>query len=194
MHAKDIMSTPAYTVRADAPVSEAVALLERHAITAAPVVGEDDVLVGLISELDLLRLAASGVPAAPFAAPRRVRDVMSGLPVAAWPDADVADLAAVMVGQGAHTVPVVAQERVVGVVSRCDVLRTLLPTGDAVQREAQHRLDVYADGRRRWSVTVHDAVATIDGEFDDDTERMVAEALVRTIAGVRAARCVARSA
>lgn len=115
---------------------------------------------------------------------------MSGRPVMAWPDADVADLAAVMVKYGAHTVPVVVDEQVVGVVSRCDVLRTLLPTDAAAQREAQRRLDTYADGRHRWPVCVHDTIATIDGRFDDDTERAVAEALVRTTAGVTAVRVV----
>lgn len=50
MHAKDIMSAPAYTVRADAPVAAAVDLLERQSITAVPVVDEGDVLVGLVTE------------------------------------------------------------------------------------------------------------------------------------------------
>ncbi|WP_432840455.1 CBS domain-containing protein [Dactylosporangium sp. CA-092794] len=195
MHAKDIMSTPARTVHADAPVAEAVALLERQSITAAPVVDEHDVLVGLVSELDLLRHQASPAAraGAAEAGARRVRDVMSGLPVTAWPDAEVTDVASVMVAQDVHTVPVVVSGHVVGVVSRCDVLRTLLPTDAAARREAQRRLDVYADGRRRWPVTVDDGVATIGGEFDDDTERAVAEALVRTTAGVGAVRVTAPS-
>ncbi|HTJ33733.1 MAG TPA: CBS domain-containing protein [Dactylosporangium sp.] len=187
MHAKDIMSTPAHTVRADAPVGDAVALLERYAITGVPVVDDAGTLVGLISERDVLRQAASG------RAPQRVGDVMAGLPVSAWPEADLADLAAVMVQRDAHTVPVVTEEHVIGVVSRCDVLRTLLPTDDAAEREAQRRLDTYADGRRRWPVHMHDGVATIDGRFDDDTEIAVAEALVRTTAGVDAVRVTARA-
>ena len=55
MHAKDIMTAPAHTVRADAPLQDAVALLEQQSITAEPVVDERGVLVGLISELDVLR-------------------------------------------------------------------------------------------------------------------------------------------
>ncbi|GGM68144.1 HPP family protein [Dactylosporangium sucinum] len=193
MHAKDIMSTPAYTVHADAPVSEAVTLLERRSITAAPVVDEHDLLVGLVSEVDLLKNQAR-TGAAPSATAQRVRDVMSGLPVTAWPEADVADLADAMVRRAAHTVPVVVEEHVVGVVSRCDVLRTLLPTDDAAQREAQHRLDVYADGRRRWPVTVHEAAATIGGEFDDEAERSAVVALVRTTPGVTTLQVRARAA
>lgn len=180
MHAKDIMSTPAYTVHADAAVAEAVALLERRSITAAPVVDDRDVVVGLVSEVDVLRdRARAGAPST-----RRVRDIMSGLPVTAWPEADVADLAAVMVRRGAHTVPVVVEEHVVGVVSRCDVLRTLLPTDDAAQREAQRRLDAYADGQQRWPVSVRAGAATVEGEFDDEAERAAVVALVRTTPGV----------
>ncbi|MER7281867.1 CBS domain-containing protein [Dactylosporangium sp. NPDC000244] len=191
MHAKDIMSTPAHTVRADAPVAEVVGLLEHYSITAVPVVDDGGTLVGMVSERDILQQAAS--LAAPGGPPRRVRDVMAGLPVTAWPEADVSDLAAFMVQRDAHTVPVVMQEHVVGVVSRCDVLRTLLPTDEQAQNEAQRRLDNYAGGRRRWPVVVHDGVATVDGLFDDDKELAVAEALVRTTAGIAAVRMQSRT-
>ncbi|GAA3199689.1 HPP family protein [Dactylosporangium siamense] len=192
MRAKDIMSAPAYTVRADAPVAVVVELLERQSITAVPVVNERGVLVGMVTEGDLLRREAGGATVGDLGV-REAREVMSARPVMAWPDADVADLAAAMVKHDTHTVPVVVEERVVGVVSRGDVLRTLLPTDDAAQREAQHRLDAYADGQHRWQVHVHDTVASIDGQFDEDTERAVAEALVRTTAGVTAVRVTARS-
>ncbi|WP_426512791.1 HPP family protein [Dactylosporangium sp. McL0621] len=182
MHAKDIMSTPVYTVRADAPVADAVALLERYSITAVPVVDDGGTLVGMVGERDVLRRAAS--VSRRDGEPSFVRDVMGGLPVTAWPTADVADLAAVMVQRDAHTVPIVNEEHVVGVVSRCDVLRTLVPCDAAAEQEAQRRLDNYAGGRRRWPVAVQDGVATIDGRFDDDRELAVAEALVRTTAGI----------
>ncbi|MEU7875405.1 CBS domain-containing protein [Dactylosporangium sp. NPDC049140] len=134
MRVKDIMSSPACTVRADAPLGDAVALLEERSITAAPVVDDDGMLVGMVSELDLLRqrLARTRLAAGPL----RVREAMSGLPMAAWPEAHVAAVAQAMVEHGAHTVPVVVDEHVIGVVSRCDVLRTLLPTAASAQRDA----------------------------------------------------------
>ncbi|WP_433087052.1 CBS domain-containing protein [Dactylosporangium sp. CA-052675] len=201
MHARDIMTAPARTVRVDAPLRDAVSLLEELSVTAAPVVDERGVLVGLISEVDLLRQQTSRMRAAmrggtapadraPVPGPEtlRVAEVMSGLPVVAWPDADVTDIAAMMVQHGVHTVPVVADERPVGVVSRCDVLRTILPTDMSARAEAQRRLDAYAGGRHRWSVTVDDGVAAVEGAFDDAAERAVADALVGTTAGVRSLR------
>ncbi|MFG2041870.1 HPP family protein [Dactylosporangium sp. NPDC048998] len=189
MHVKDIMTFPAQTVRADAPLGDAVTLLEDRSYTAVPVVDDSGALVGMISEVDVLRRRLSG------SAPReagggRVREAMSGLPLSAWPDADVIDVADAMVNRDAHTVPVVVEEHVVGVVSRCDVLRTVLPTERAAQREAQRRVDVYADGRHHWPVTVRDTVATVEGTFDDDTERAVVEALVRTTMGIDTVRVV----
>ncbi|MEV4135245.1 signal transduction protein, partial [Dactylosporangium sp. NPDC049742] len=85
------------------------------------------------------------------------------------------------------------EEHVIGIVSRCDVLRTILPTDDSAQREAQRRLDSYAGGRHRWSVAVHDATATVDGSFDNDMELAVATALVRTTQGVNEVRVSAQS-
>ncbi|MEV4141595.1 CBS domain-containing protein, partial [Dactylosporangium sp. NPDC049742] len=94
MHVKDIMTAPVHTVRAEAPLDDAVALLERESITAVPVVDERDVLVGVISELDVLRqqtaAAVAGVAPGGRGAPTpRVGEVMSSLPLVAWPEADV---------------------------------------------------------------------------------------------------------
>ncbi|WP_327002810.1 CBS domain-containing protein [Dactylosporangium sp. NBC_01737] len=185
MHAKDIMSQPAHTVRTDEPVGHAVALLEQAQITSAPVVDERGTLVGSISEFDLLR--RRGTVAAPDrpGPPPRVAEVMSSMPVAGWPEADVADIARLMVERGVHSVPIVSDdEHVIGVVSRCDVLRTIMPTDEAAGREAQRRLDAYTGGERRWTVAVQDRAAVLSGASDDATERDIAAALVRTTAGI----------
>ncbi|GAA2631372.1 hypothetical protein GCM10010399_74450 [Dactylosporangium fulvum] len=181
MRAKDIMSRPAHTVRADQPVADAVALLQREHIASAPVVDADGVLVGLVSELDVLR-------AQPGGGSRPVREVMSGHPVAAWPDADIAELARLMVDRNAHNVPVVTGEHVLGVVSHRDVLRTVVPTDETAAAEAQRRLDTYAGGRPQWTVSVTGGAAAVTGPLDDDTDRAVVVALVGTTAGVRDVR------
>lgn len=190
MRVKDIMSSPACTVRADAPLGDAVALLEERSITAAPVV-DDGVLVGMVSELDLLRQRLARTRQA--AGPLRVREAMSGRPVAAWPEAHVAAVAQAMVEHGAHTVPVIVDEHVVGVVSHCDVLRTLLPTAASAQRDAQRRLDTYAGGQRRWQVTVKGSTATVAGAFGDETEQRIVEVLGGTTAGVDTVRVAERT-
>ncbi|MER7281891.1 CBS domain-containing protein [Dactylosporangium sp. NPDC000244] len=137
--AAEIMTAPAWTIGCDASLDDALALLERLSITTMPVVDERQALVGLISDMDLLRERTGGLRAvARGCAPavvrpgacRRVAEVMSGLPLVAAPGTTVAEVAAIMLQQGLRTVPVVAGDRVVGVVSRGDVLATLL-TGTA---------------------------------------------------------------
>ncbi|TMR88971.1 HPP family protein [Nonomuraea basaltis] len=55
MLVREVMSSPAITVRRTDPVRRAIRTLYGHDITAAPVVDDSDRLVGVVSELDLLR-------------------------------------------------------------------------------------------------------------------------------------------
>lgn len=71
-----------------------------------------------------------------------------------------------------------------GIVSRRDTLRAMVRSDDMLTAEAQHRLDAYADGQRRWTAAVEGGVARITGDFDDDTEPAVVVVLARTVPGV----------
>jgi osmotically-inducible protein OsmY len=73
---------------------------------------------------------------------------------------------------------------VVGIVSRRDILRTVVRTDDMVQQDVQYRLDEYAGGVQRWLATVEDGVVLIDGALDDDAERTVVTVMARTVPGV----------
>ena len=54
MRARDLMTTPVHTVHPSTTVAEAAAVLTRYAITALPVLDDDDHLIGMVSEGDLL--------------------------------------------------------------------------------------------------------------------------------------------
>src|SRR5690606_28455359 len=85
MLVRDVMTSPAITVARDAPVRRAIRILHENDITAAPVVDAAGTLVGVVSEMDLLRgefdpdPRASVLPVRPTAAPppRQVADVMT---------------------------------------------------------------------------------------------------------------------
>jgi CBS domain-containing protein len=191
---KDIMSRPVHTVRAADPVEQAAALLTDKQITAAPVLDAGGVLVGMVSEGDLLW---HQVPADPTAhlwrpaggqgveRPKVIADVMSRDPLTTWPEADVAQL---MLEEAVRSVPVVDDGKLVGIVSRRDILRTVVRTDDVLCGEAQHRLDEYAGGVHRWTVTVTDGAATVEGGFDDDAERAIVAVMVRTVPGITTVR------
>jgi len=191
MRVKDIMTRTVYSVRTVDSIELAAKLLADRQITAAPVYDEAGELVGMVSEGDLLW---HRVPADPTAhlrpvtggadRPHTVADVMSGAPLTTWPDADVADVAQAMLDSEVRSLPVLEDDVVVGIVSRRDILRTVVRTDDVVEREVQQRLDEYGGGPGRWVATVHDGLVSIEGELDDDVERTVVDIMARTVAGV----------
>jgi len=81
-------------------------------------------------------------------------------------------------------VPVVTGSRLLGIISRRDLLRTLIRGDDTIAAEVHSRLDHYAGHHGRWSVSVNDGVVTIGGRFDDEAERQVVSVLARTVSGV----------
>lgn len=197
MRARDIMTRPVYTVRPDTTIEQAAALLAEHGFAAAPVVDEDRVLIGIVSEADLIRHRVPADPTAHLwreaaedhtARPHTVEDVMTRAVITAYPDTDVADIARQMLEQSVRSIPVLDRGDVVGIVSRRDILRTVIRTDDVVAAEVQRRLDQYAVGRRRWTATVDDGVVQVSGHFEDEVERQVIAALARTVPGVAEVR------
>jgi len=109
MRAKDVMSAAVATVRPDTPAKEAARLLTTHGYTALPVVDEDDVLVGIVTEADLIRgripADARSAPAqteSPSVAETSVEQVMTTPVTAMSSGTDVADLCQALVVTGEH--------------------------------------------------------------------------------------------
>ena len=191
MRARDIMTTDLHTVERTTPIRDVIRLLLEHGISGVPVV-EDGRVVGIVSEGDLLR---DRVPEDPTAhlrlaaghashRPHIVVEVMTRDVVTAWPLEDVADVARTMLDRDVRSVPVLDSGHVVGIISRRDLLRSVLRTDDVLANEVQQRLDAYTDEPRRWTATVTDGVVRIDGVVDDDAEHRAVEILARTVPGV----------
>jgi CBS domain-containing protein len=114
--AKDIMTTRVVTVKPSTPIPEAARLLVRRKISGVPVVDEKDKtkVVGILTEADLL--------AAPAGA-KTVAEVMRKRVISIAPDTSVDDIAATLVKRKIKRVPVLDGGKLVGIVSRIDVLR-----------------------------------------------------------------------
>jgi len=203
MRAKDIMSSPVHTVAQTASVEAAAELITARKVTALPVVDDAGRLAGVVSESDLLwhRVPADPTTHArrrpdtdPANRPEKVGEVMSPYPVTTRPDADVAEVAEQMLDHDVRSIPVLDDGILVGIISRRDILRSMVRSDDVLTAEVQHRLDEYADGRTRWTATVSGGVARITGEFDNETERAVVGVLARTVPGVAAVDVGALSA
>lgn len=124
MRAIDVMTSPVIAVRPETPVQAAAALLASHGFTAAPVVDAEGALLGIVTEADLMRgrVRPEGWPAVPEAT---VGTVMTGSPLVMRPEDDLADVVTLMLDAPVRTVPIVDEGRLVGIVSRRDVLRVV---------------------------------------------------------------------
>lgn len=125
MKVRDAMSRPAISLKADVPAKAAAALLVSHGYTAAPVVDEDERVIGIATEADLVRgrIAREGRAAAEEQPEPRVREVMTEEPVVAASGDDLADVVATMLDRGIRSVPITDAGRLAGVLTRRDVLR-----------------------------------------------------------------------
>jgi CBS domain-containing protein len=193
MRARDIMSSPLHTVEPATSVEAAAELIGKYSVTALPVVDDKGHLLGMVSESDLLWHHVASDPTAhmrrypdldPSDRPSVVSEVMSPYVVKTYPGADVAEVAEAMLDSDVRSVPVLDNDRVVGIISRRDILRVMVRSDEVLTREVQHRLDEYAGDNPRWTATVERGVARIDGDFDDDTEQAVVAILARTVPGV----------
>jgi CBS domain-containing protein len=142
--AGEVMTTEVRTVREDMNLEETAALLVTHRISGAPVVDADGQVVGIISEADLIdehkreahipRIALYGlfpisqeVLAKAFDSGKRLkaRDVMSKRVVTSTEDRPVHELADLMVQRHINRIPILRDGRLVGIVTRGDLMRAL---------------------------------------------------------------------
>jgi CBS domain-containing protein len=117
---REVMTpAPLVTVTAATSTEEAVEILMANRFTALPVVGAGDVLVGIVSEADLLRDPLDGRQTTRS---RTVGGAMTRQVTTVTPATPISELLADIVDLGLRVVPVVEDKRLVGVVSRSDLL------------------------------------------------------------------------
>jgi len=146
MRAGDIMRREVRTVGPDATVEEVAAILAEAEYSGLPVVDEEDRVIGIVTEADLLaRAKRLNLPKFfPFlggviyledprrfeeelrkATAARVRDVMTAEVVTVTEDTPLEDVATLLVERGINRVPVVRDGRLVGIITRDDILRAV---------------------------------------------------------------------
>lgn len=189
MIVRDLMTTDPVSVHADTKVKTALVLLDQHSITTLPVVTSDGRLCGVVSEADLIRDLVDRDPRQMIPSgeltmdrPQCVGDVMSAHAVAVHEETDLAVAVELATSSAIKTLPVVdADDRLVGVLSRRDVVHMLARSDDLLESEVDALL--VSAGLRDWLVQVEDGVAEISGTADR-RERVLAEILARAVPGV----------
>jgi CBS domain-containing protein len=127
LHAAQVMTRPAIVVHDRVTAAAAWRILRDHGIHQAPVLDEAGSLIGIVSERDLLTAIDVDGEQIIENMRREVRDVMTTPVVTAAPVTDIRRIAAAMLRNGVDGVPIVGeQDRLLGFVSRSDVLRAVV--------------------------------------------------------------------
>jgi CBS domain-containing protein len=197
MHARDIMTKSVVTVLPSASLKQAAGTLSYRGFTALPVTTEDGELLGIITEADVMRSRfGSAGPARPEEHQERapeltVADAMTSPVVGVSHDTDVSIVADEMLNNRRRFFPVVDGTRLVGVITRRDIVRVLARTDSEIADDVRHRLAVIG-GQSRWSVDVDDGDVTVQDMYSNASDHEVAKVLTESAPGVIRARIVGR--
>ena len=125
--AKDVMRTDIKTIRRSATLIEAAQMLLEHQISGLPVTDDSGLLVGIISEFALLAITYE-----PFSCRQTVDDHMSRQVICVTPDTPLKELADTFILHRIRRLPVTENGRLVGMVSRRELLRATLESGGPI--------------------------------------------------------------
>ena len=146
LSAKDIMNRDVVTVRPETEITAAARILLERKINGVPVVNDKGAVVGILCQSDLIVQQKKMPIPSLFTfldglialtsmkqlekevrkiAATVVADAMTPDPVTVKPDTSIETVAALMVDNSFHTLPVVEEGRLVGIIGKADVLRTL---------------------------------------------------------------------
>lgn len=213
MRVDAVMTVPAITIEPTASIGAAAQLMLGHRISGLPVVAGDGTLVGMVSEGDFLRrieldtqrkrpwwlefLVSPGKVAADYVQShgRKVAEVMAANVATVTKDATLGDVVALMGRRRIKRLPVVEDGRVVGIVTRADLLRAMAHALPGEQAQAlddrQIRAAIVAElAKQSWnaagliSVRVEAGAVELRGTVFDERERRAARVVAENVPGV----------
>jgi len=213
MRAHQIMTRSVLSVTPDATILEAANVMLRWHVSGLPVIDAAGKLVGIVSEGDFLRrseigtqrkrgrwlkfLLGAGKAATDFVHEngRKITEVMTRDPLTITEDTPLEAIVALMEKNSVKRLPVTRGDRVVGIVSRANLLQAVaslsreIPDPTADDDHIRNRI-IDALGRNDWcpqglGVIVRDGVVHLNGIITDERSRQAAIVGAENIAGVK---------
>jgi CBS domain-containing protein len=217
LRAKDIMTTEVVSVKSEASILEAVRLMLQNRISGLPVVDRQGVLVGVLTEGDFLRRTETGTErrrsrwlelfigqgqrAEEYVRThgRKVMEVMNPDPLTITEDTTLEEIVSIMEQRRVKRLPVTRGTRVVGIVSRANLLQALASVVRELPQEARTdtaiREQVLCElQRQNWeptgfvNVLVRNGVVELWGTILDERERDAAKVAAENVVGVKAVK------
>jgi CBS domain-containing protein len=217
MKAADIMTRHVVSVGTEASVLEAIRSMLQHKISGLPVVDGEGLIVGIVTEGDFLRRAETGTErkrprwleflmgpgrlAAEYVHShgRKVFEVMTSDPVTIDEDTPLAEVVRILEERRIKRVPVVRGRRVVGIISRDNLMQALASVAHEMAAGAHAdtaiRDEVLAElAKQPWAPrnfinpVVRNGVVELWGSIFDERERQAVVVVVENVSGVKAVK------
>jgi CBS domain-containing protein len=196
MRIHQVMTKEVATIAPNTPLRDVASLFTVRGISGAPVVDDAGRVLGVVSEADVMRVAGGTVRSrSRLARPPRFRggtagSEMTSPPVTITPNRTVAEAAALMLDRRVNRLPVVADGRLAGIVTRADLVRAFLQSDERIEREIMGEVVLRGIYVRPTDVdvSVEDGHVVLEGEVESSgkAERLVE--LVRQVPGVVSVR------
>jgi CBS domain-containing protein len=212
MRVKDVMTPKVISVGADETVINAARLMLHHRISGLPVVDKEGELVGIVTEGDFLRRGELGTQrrrpkwfefflgpgklAEEYvqASAKKIENVMTPDPRTIGEDESLAAVVDMMERHRIKRIPVTREGRVVGIVSRANLMHALASVerdvsppsgGDSSIRDSIMATIAKQDWAPRVNVIVKDGIAELYGVVTDDRERQGLVVAAENVPGVK---------
>ena len=207
MKVKDLMTRDVLSVAPDTSLKQVAATLVEHDISGLPVCDADGHVVGVVSEADILykesgepRRRSGGalawlVDATSYesvlkSTARTAGETMGTPPITIGPMRPVADAARLMIEHGVNRLPVVEDERLVGIITRADLVRAFKRSDAEIERELREDLIE----RTLWipsegvEIDVENGEVAFEGLVETRSDAQLIERLAGRVPGVVSVR------
>ncbi len=198
MKVEDVMTRDVLSVRPGTSLKDVARLLSGAGISGLPVTTEDGELLGVVSEADILakerrppdagsgRRRHRGTTAEGKADARTAADAMTAPAITIAPRNRVDAAAGLMLDRAVNRLPVVEDGRLVGIVTRADLVRAFAATDDRIETEIRAQVllhELWLDPRE-FELHVEEGVVEIAGRFDSEEQREIVARRLRLVPGV----------
>ncbi len=208
MKVLDLMTTKVASVRPETPLKEVARVLAEHRISGLPVLDEQGHVLGVVSEADFVEREADGPPrrtswlarliSGDDAEAMRARlsattagAAMSAPPITVTPGTSIKEAAALMSAKAVNRLPVVEDGRLVGIVTRADLLDAYLQSDSELRRAVREEIlrDTMWLDPDELQVTVLEGIVFLMGRVDRRSTAEILQRLIRQLDGVLGVRC-----
>ena len=184
MHVRDLMTTDVVAVGPTTSTRDAARMMFRYRVSGLPVVDPDDHVLGIITEGDFLEMELKRQDEGTLHP--LVQEVMSHSVLSVSPDLEVMDAARFMHEHSVKRVLVVEEGKMVGIISRFDIVAAFTRPDDLIEDEIREdliRRVLFVDPETV-DVQVANGVVTFVGTIGTRTEARLVEELARRLDGV----------